>query len=63
MSGEFMYYAILAYHAQGVVESWTEEETSERMTVLLAINDRLVREERLGPAARLGPTARAAISE
>lgn len=54
-----MLYAILAYHAEGVVESWTEEEDAALMTDLLEINDRLVREKHLGPAARLGPTARA----
>ncbi|WP_269932825.1 YciI family protein [Aminobacter sp. HY435] len=51
-----MLYAILAYHAKGVVESWTEEEDAALMTDLLDINDRLVSEKRLGPAARLGPT-------
>ena len=51
-----MYYAILAYHAGGVVESWTEEEDAALMAELLEVNDRLVREKRLGPAARLGPT-------
>jgi hypothetical protein len=54
-----MYYAILAYHAEGVVESWTAEEDAALMTELLAINDRLVREKSLGPAARLGPAASA----
>jgi hypothetical protein len=54
-----MYYAILAYHAAGVVESWTEEEDAALMTELLKVNDRLVREKTLGPAARLGPTERA----
>ena len=52
-----MHYAILAYHAEGVVESWTAEEDASLMTDLLAVNDRLVREKHLGPAARLGPTA------
>ena len=51
-----MLYAILAYHAEGVVESWTEEEDATLMKDLLEINDRLVHEKRLGPAARLGPT-------
>ena len=51
-----MYYAILAYHAEGVVESWTREEDAALMAELLEVNDRLVREKRLGPAARLGPT-------
>ena len=51
-----MYYAILAYHEEGVVESWSEEEDAALMTDLLKVNDRLVQEKRLGPAARLGPT-------
>lgn len=54
-----MYYAILAYHEEGVVQSWSEEEDAALMTDLLQINDRLVREKSLGPAARLGPTDRA----
>ncbi|MGF6174651.1 YciI family protein [Ensifer sp. 4252] len=54
-----MYYAILAYHEEGVVESWTEQEDAALMTELLQVNDRLVREKSLGPAARLGPTQRA----
>jgi hypothetical protein len=54
-----MYYAILAYHAEGVVESWTSEEDAALMAELLRINDRLVVEKHLGPAARLGPTASA----
>lgn len=52
-----MYFAILAYHAEGVVESWTPEEDAALMTDLLAVNERLVRDKHLGPAARLGPTA------
>jgi hypothetical protein len=51
-----MLYAILAYHAEGVVESWTEEEDAALMEDLLEINGRLVSEKHLGPAARLGPT-------
>ncbi|MGY5807958.1 YciI family protein [Rhizobium sp. LEGMi198b] len=54
-----MYYAILAYHEERVVESWTEEEDAALMTELLQVNDRLVQEKSLGPAARLGPTERA----
>jgi hypothetical protein len=52
--GTPMFYAILAYHEEGVVESWTREEDAALMTELLQVNDRLVREKRLGPAARLG---------
>lgn len=54
-----MYYAILAYHEEGEVESWTKEEDAALMAELLQINDRLVEEKHLGPAARLGPTQRA----
>jgi len=46
----------LGYHEEEVVESWTKEEDAALMTELLQINDRLVREKRLGPAARLGST-------
>jgi hypothetical protein len=51
-----MYYAILAYHEEGVVQSWTEEEDAALMVDLLEVNDRLVAEKSLGPAARLGST-------
>jgi hypothetical protein len=54
-----MLYAILAYHEAGVVESWTKEEDAALMAELLEVNDRLVREKHLGPAARLDPTRRA----
>lgn len=54
-----MYFAILAYHAEGIVQSWSEEEDAALMTELLRINDRLVEEKCLGPAARLGPTSEA----
>lgn len=51
-----MFYAILAYHAEGVVESWTPDEDAALMTDLLEVHERLVAEGRMGPAARLGPT-------
>jgi hypothetical protein len=54
-----MYYAILAYHQEGVVQSWTEKEDQALMTELLEVNDRLVAQKSLGPAARLGPTEEA----
>jgi len=50
-----MYYAILAYHADDAFENWSKEEDSALMGKLLKINDRLVAEKHLGPAARLGP--------
>lgn len=54
-----MFYAILAYHEEDVVESWTKEEDAALMAELLEVNERLVREKLLGPAARLGSTQRA----
>ncbi|WP_040855511.1 YciI family protein [Phyllobacterium sp. YR531] len=54
-----MFYAILAYHEEEVVASWTKEEDAALMADLLELNERLVREKTLGPAARLGPTGRA----
>lgn len=50
-----MYYAMLAYHAEGVVESWSEEEDAALMDELLATHDRMVAAKHFGPAARLGP--------
>jgi hypothetical protein len=51
-----MHYAILAYHADDAFENWSEAQDTALMRDLLAINDRLVAERHLGPAARLGPT-------
>ncbi|MET3518561.1 MULTISPECIES: YciI family protein [Mesorhizobium] len=54
-----MFYAILAYHVEQTVQSWTPEEDAALMVDLLEINDRLTRAGKLGPAARLGETAKA----
>jgi hypothetical protein len=54
-----MLYAILAYHEEAIVQSWTKEQDAARMAELLQIGDRLEREKRLGPAARLGATRNA----
>ncbi len=54
-----MFYAILAYHEEEIVASWTKEEDAELMTELLAVNERLIRAKTLGASARLGPTGRA----
>ncbi|WP_054308763.1 YciI family protein [Mesorhizobium sp. 1M-11] len=51
-----MLYAILAYHAAGVVESWTPEEDAAVMAKLANVRERLLAEGKLGPAARLSPT-------
>jgi hypothetical protein len=51
-----MLYAILAYHVEGVVTSWTPEEDAAVMGNLHKVHDKLKAEDRLGPAARLGAT-------
>ena len=54
-----MLYAILAYHVEAEVMSWTPEEDAALMVNLLAVHDRLDAQKLLGPSARLGATARA----
>ncbi|MDG4898362.1 YciI family protein [Mesorhizobium sp. WSM4976] len=54
-----MFYAILAYHIEDTVQSWTPDEDAALMKELLEVNDRLTRDGKLGPAARLGATAQA----
>jgi hypothetical protein len=51
-----MIYAILAYHVEDVVTSWSKEQDTAVMSDLHKVHDRLTAEERLGPAARLGAT-------
>lgn len=43
-----MFYAILAYHEEAAVESWSRDEDAALMDDLLKVNDRLTREGRLG---------------
>ncbi|WP_027164996.1 YciI family protein [Mesorhizobium sp. WSM3224] len=52
-----MFYAVLAYHVEEAVQSWTPDEDAALMKDLLEVNDRLTRAGKLGPAARLGATA------
>ena len=54
-----MLYAILAYHVESEVMSWTPEEDAAIMTDLHRVHDRLKQDGRLGPAARLGATQQA----
>ena len=54
-----MLYAILAYHVEAEVMSWTPQEDAAVMTGLLAVHDRLNVNKLLGPSARLGSTAEA----
>ena len=55
-----MLYAILAYHEEHVVQSWSDEEDEALMVDLQEVTGRLTSEGRLGPAARLGATELAA---
>jgi len=54
-----MFYAVLAYHVEDTVQSWSPDEDAALMKDLLEVNDRLTRESKLGPAARLDATAKA----
>jgi hypothetical protein len=54
-----MLYAILAYHVEAHVASWTAEEDAALMSDLNLVHGRLNEQGRLGPAARLGPTKKA----
>lgn len=54
-----MLYAILAYHVEAEVRSWTPEEDAALMNNLLDVHDRLNQHKLLGPSARLGATAKA----
>jgi hypothetical protein len=56
-----MLYAILAYHVEEHVTSWTPQEDAALMLDLNRVHDRLVQEGRLGPAARLGATNGACV--
>jgi hypothetical protein len=54
-----MLYALLAYHVEVDVASWTPAEDAAVMTDLRRVHDRLNQNGRLGPAARLGWTKKA----
>ena len=56
-----MLYAILAYHVEEEVASWTRQEDAALMDDLNKIHVRLTQEGRLGPAARLGATKGACV--
>lgn len=54
-----MLYAILAYHVEAEVMSWTPQEDSSLMERLKKAHEKVNRDGRLGPAVRLGATAKA----
>jgi hypothetical protein len=54
-----MLYAILCYHDEDVVSSWSKEQDAAVMAKLQVVQDRLKKDGRLGPVARLLPTTAA----
>jgi hypothetical protein len=52
-----MLYALLAYHVENDVMSWSAEEDAKVMRDLMEVHQMLA--GRFGPAARLGPTIKA----
>ena len=54
-----MLYAILCYHDEDTVGSWTREQDAAVMKKLAVVQDKLTRQGRLGPVARLLPTTAA----
>ena len=54
-----MLHAILCYNQEDSVWSWTPEQEAAVMSRLGAVQERLVKEGRLGPSARLMPTRHA----
>ncbi len=54
-----MLYAILCYHDEDLVGSWSKEQDQEVMNKLSVVQDKLAKQGRLGPVARLLPTTAA----
>ena len=54
-----MQYAILCYHNEEAVFSWTKEQEAAVMAKLMAVQEPLARTGKLGPVARLMPTTAA----
>jgi hypothetical protein len=54
-----MLYAILCYHDEDFVGSWTKEQDAAVMQKLAVVQEKLRNEGRLGPVARLLPTTAA----
>ncbi|WP_372786585.1 YciI family protein [Phenylobacterium sp.] len=52
-----MLYALLAYHEEDFVRSWSDEEDGALMAKLDGLHERMLEDGRIGPAARLGATA------
>ena len=55
-----MLYAILCYHDEDFVGSWSKEQDATVMKKLAVVQEKLAKQGRLGPVARLLPTTSAA---
>jgi hypothetical protein len=51
--------ALLCYHSEDVVFSWTKEEDDAVLAKLAVVQERLTKAGKLGPVARLMPTTTA----
>lgn len=51
-----MLYAILCYHDEDVVYSWSQEEDAAVMARLGAVQERLIKDGKMGPSLRLQPS-------
>jgi hypothetical protein len=56
-----MLYALLAYHVEDEVTSWTPQEDAALMLDLDKVHERMLQQKRIGPAARLGATEGACV--
>lgn len=56
-----MLYAILAFHDENEVASWTPQEDAALMLDLNNVHERLLQRGQIGPAARLGSTKGACV--
>jgi len=54
-----MLYAVLCYHSEETVFSWSKEEEEAVMTKLIAVQEKVAKAGKLGPVARLMPTTAA----
>lgn len=54
-----MLYAILCYNTENTVFSWSREQEQKVMDDLAAVQERYLKDRKLGPAARLMPTTAA----
>jgi len=54
-----MQYAILCYHDENVVCAWSKEQDDAVMAKLAVVQEKAVRQGKLGPVARLLPTTAA----